>query len=909
MPKHRYIMSKQNIQWSCKYCSFKCSKRPRLLDHYVVNHFREGRRSQIPCLYQACPLLFRKKNSLKAHISKAHDSVSGTAECQLQCLNCKEIFASLNELLKHLRRHVLNHQAVKCPFSGCTFQSRVASTFAAHLSRTHTQKNISCLSTEVCIKGAHAAASTSTMFPVDEPVESDIASYDFCTGMVSYESPVLSEKQLENHVARFCLKMSTVLHISRSSIQEVIEDINHIHELSESHLFNAVKKLFEENGIDIQLVGQFVNFIMKEMPFYKLTSSSLPSRGTLCSARLRDSYVKANMPYLSPVEYDLGYSAVGKQCKFIYVPILQAIQNQLRRPDVLHEVLRRPTSVVGVYKCFLDGSNFVEQSNDESFKIYLTLYIDEWESVNPLGTSRKIHKITSIYWVFSVLDPKLRSQLHVMQLACLARHSDVKYFGYSKILHPLLRDLSFLEQKGVCIDALGENVRGAVVAVVADNLSAHSLGGFVESFGQNVTHPCRFCVATSEAMQDCALSVYDFKRRNPADHACHVREAEDTQKIIFGVKRASTLQTYLTMFDITRSLPPDVSHDLLEGIVPVEIALSLGVMVSKGYFTLPWLNSVIRTFPYKFTDAYNKPHPIPENFAANGTIGGNATENWTLLRLLPVLIGSRVPRDESAWDLLMDLKEIVELCFSPAISEASVGYLASKIADHKFAFKQLFPDVNFKPKHHFVEHYPQLIREFGPLVHMWTMRFEAKHSYFKRIVREARSFKNILMTLAEKHQLMVAYNLSSPTYFVSNLDVPESASIHADILCEAYRLALKQYSPDVNCVTIVPHATVYGTKYSPGMIVVTGYFCGLPKFAEILEVMLIMNTVCFVVEALSSWYIEHVRGYCIERTGNLEVLQVKKLYDYYPLVAYRYDSEHWVVLLKHSICSATSSLR
>ena len=54
-----------------------------------------------------------------------------------------------------------------------------------------------------------------------------------------------------------------------------------------------------------------------------------------------------------------------------------------------------------------------------------------------------------------------------------------------------------------------------------------------------------------------------------------------------------------------------------------------------------------------------------------------------------------------------------------------VGYLAIGIQDHKNNSKLLFPDKKFKPKYHFVELYPDLVREVGPLVSLWTMRFEA----------------------------------------------------------------------------------------------------------------------------------------------------------------------------------------
>ena len=47
---------------------------------------------------------------------------------------------------------------------------------------------------------------------------------------------------------------------------------------------------------------------------------------------------------------------------------------------------------------------------------------------------------------------------------------------------------------------------------------------------------------------------------------------------------------------------------------------------------------------------------------------------------------------------------------------------------------------------------------FGPLVNLWSMRFEGKHKEFKYAAKGS-SFKNILKTLSHHHQLLMAYNL------------------------------------------------------------------------------------------------------------------------------------------------------
>jgi len=223
-----------------------------------------------------------------------------------------------------------------------------------------------------------------------------------------------------------------------------------------------------------------------------------------------------------------------------------------------------------------------------------------------------------------------------------------------------------------------------------------------------------------------------------------------------------------------------------------------------------------------------------------------------------------------------------------------------KIADHKLAYKHLFADKKFKPKHHFIEHYPDLIREYGPLGAMWTMRFEAKHSYFKRVVQESHCFKNLFMTLAQKHQLMIAYHLSLPTYFSPEVSVPEAPCVNVSILREEYRDAIAAAENSAASVSVLSHAVVNGTKYCAGMIVVTGCKDGLPQVGEIVEIILVSGVLYLLVVDTKSWYNEHIRGYLIERNSKFYALQPSQLYDYYPLASYSYGTDT-CIMLKHYI--------
>lgn len=132
-------------------------------------------------------------------------------------------------------------------------------------------------------------------------------------------------------------------------------------------------------------------------------------------------------------------------------------------------------------------------------------------------------------------------------------------------------------------------------------------------------------------------------------------------------------------------------HYLFEGIVPLELALCLNALIKKKYFTLDELNKLIKEFPYRWADKRDAPQPVPLTFAARKTVGGNAHENWTLLRLLPLIVGERIPESEPTWLVLMDLKDIVELVLSSVHTGLTICFFNSKISEHRHRFLEVFP--------------------------------------------------------------------------------------------------------------------------------------------------------------------------------------------------------------------------
>lgn len=111
---------------------------------------------------------------------------------------------------------------------------------------------------------------------------------------------------------------------------------------------------------------------------------------------------------------------------------------------------------------------------------------------------------------------------------------------------------------------------------------------------------------------------------------------------------------------------------------------------------------------------------------------------------------------DNVWQLTLQLKDIVQLICAQKNPLPEVVYLDVLIQEYLACRFSLFPGHRLKPKHH-LWHYPALILKCGPLIRLWTMRFDSKHSYFKRCARNLKNFKNLCFTLSERHQMYQAY--------------------------------------------------------------------------------------------------------------------------------------------------------
>ena len=289
------------------------------------------------------------------------------------------------------------------------------------------------------------------------------------------------------------------------------------------------------------------------------------------------------------------------------------------------------------------------------------------------------------------------------------------------------------------------------------------------------------------------------------------------------------------------------------------------------------------------SDAANKPSELSTNA---DKLSGHAVQNWCFLRLLPLIIGDRIKdaAENQVWSLCLNLRNIVNLICSPKIDIAQVAELRVAIEEYIQDRCKLFPQDKLRPKHHYLVHYPELILQFGPLIRLWTLRFESKHTYFKQCARKLHNFKNLCSTLATRHQLLQAY-YSAGFLFPPTVTVDNGIEFHAD----SYNFDIQQA---VEKWHFLPHSTVASYKVTyKGTIYKKGFLVPIDQNEEGIVfgkiVLILVNEgyrVYFVAEKCQSVYFCQMGLTALlsksEDHHNICILADKVL-DYYPLPEYK----------------------
>lgn len=135
------------------------------------------------------------------------------------------------------------------------------------------------------------------------------------------------EKQLEHNLASLLLKMQTVLHIPESAMQDIVQQLWQINQLSQPLLQNRVRTVLNKYNcnMDETVVKEIIS-VVSESNIMTYCSKD----GPLVTAKKRAAYVRREFPLVNPIEYVVEKSKKPlAYCMFQLFPCYRSCSTKL----------------------------------------------------------------------------------------------------------------------------------------------------------------------------------------------------------------------------------------------------------------------------------------------------------------------------------------------------------------------------------------------------------------------------------------------------------------------------------------------------------------------------------------------------------------------------------------------------
>lgn len=388
------------------------------------------------------------------------------------------------------------------------------------------------------------------------------------------------------------------------------------------------------------------------------------------------------------------------------------------------------------------------------------LYFDAFQINDALGSHTK--SIEGIYYTIPVVPQHHLAHLNNIFLAGFINSEDVKNFGNQLTLQRLITNLKDLSENGIEINYNKENIKIFFVLgqILGDNLGLNEILGYTKSFNSNSY--CRICTRTKLQCQN------DFIERleNVRDKRIYSEECLNIENSS-AVKEIS-IWNNLFEFHVTDNKACDIMHDIYLGVGKYNISKILNYFINvKKVFTLEAFNYRKQMFDYGPVLVGNISQPINQGQLRTGNIKLNASEMKTFLSIILLLIGDLIDHQDTVYQFLIIFIRIVDIILREEFDDFILATLSDLISKHHEFYINIFKDT-LKPKHHFMVHYPTVIKLLGPLKHLWSFRFESKHQMSKQYCHIIASRKNVPLSLAIKHSIHFSNTLITNSFFKSD---------------------------------------------------------------------------------------------------------------------------------------------
>ena len=871
----------QGYSCSIPGCDFSSKNYDNLLFHLKSLH--SNLNHQFSCQLNNCCREFSSVNMLDQHIKDFHRTRKNTTVVRSRqlvenislltclCTSCgHQQVHSLKELRLHLKQiHTDKKEEVSCVFRGCHFSTRKSSTLKCHFSRKHSLQLIEDLKSEVC-SSSDIPYSELDALDAREMNESCFSLNDYEVREVDdafvNEDEYVKADLTDDEIFTKALAMTfnswaNIKTIPYSTVNDIIQEVFNAYEQGVDTTRRKIRTCMMNAGVQRDTIDEIMETVYEEDPVSKAKLQLLKQ-----SDRLK--FIKSNFPYVQPYTIRLNKEARDKKPETMqFVKISDGLKIMLE--DETYNFQRNLDDYLQEESVIRDVRDSLNFKNNEFFQknkdaIPLAIFQDELEVTNPLGAGKGKSKIQCTYWTSLDIIPPYRTRIKTIQLCSLVLSKHWKKYGNKVINEEMLKDLELLETEGITVSKpYSRIVRAGLAIFVGDNLGLHQLAEMNSVFSSGFI--CRFCDAKYEdtcvqgkLYSGCSneYTTTPFSREiydECADLAVSLgRSSVDTK----GIKGHCVLNR-LQSFHCINQMPPCIGHDLLEGVFAYDVQFLLDYIINKEkLLTEEEFNSRLANIQLTERDAKNRPKPFKTR-KRGSKYEGNAGGLRVLSKILTFILSDELELSETE-EMLIKLHDLCEIAFAPSLTFHEVDNTMSDVIfeylDMRIEAVDLLNMSQPRPKHHFLSHYPELYKNNGPLIKVWAMRMESKHTYNKNVLKSVKNFRNVALTCATRHQLAQISHYYYGLFGKSKFEVPDSSISVKEMLKKVKTTSLLKFYANCPANAVAPvQMKVFGTLYGPKKIVIMQKFSiGSLKVGVIKAMSFCDNELTFLVTSFEA---------------------------------------------------------
>jgi hypothetical protein len=737
----------------------------------------------------------------------------------MQCFHCNERVCSIPIYMIHLQRCAdLHNLTYKCNIGNCNRIFGVKVSFKNHLNSHQKPVNPQIVNID----------SNLPILQIEDPVEAPTIP------MISD----LDDSTIESYkldVMKFALSLYGDVNISRKRAQEIIDSFCQL----SVNLLRVLNSSLVEVCPDhkaLKLISKMIDFFTKGIftSEYKFLQA-LQKAGLLV------------LPEQLIVHID------EKEFYVHMIPLSEIFSKFFEKPGVLQLILDYISSFKeNVVKNVMQTKFWLEkiQNLDQSSTLYLPLliYFDDLEVLNALGSHSGMYKLGATYVQLACLPEHLQSKVMTIFLALLFFSDDRKRFGNERIFRPFINEINKLFEEGILVQhERYKKIKFVPILVIGDNLGLHQLLGFVEGF--SASHYCRFCTLSN---QDARSGTVPNENDLRTIDNYEVQLAMDDSRAT-GLKERCIFNDFQT-YHVISNPSVDIMHDVQEGVLHyIMCKIILQFINEDEYFSLDLLNELILIFDYGPLNL-NKPNLITMNMLINNKIRNSAAEMMNFCYYFPLIVGHVIDRDSPYWKLFIILRKVISTIYQKSYPVGTPDYAHSLIEELIRNYVECFGH-SVPPKLHFLLHYKTVMSNVGPLTTISCNRFETKHQQFMKIGKQLHCRKNFTLSLAKKHQLMIA-------------DFLEHESLTEEIMHGHLTDLSENIDGSIGNCTVTSYLVVRGVTLKKKVVVqIDSYPDQIPVFGLIEQ--LIKNdedkfqVYCQVLETVD--FDNHYQAYAVEK--------------------------------------------